>query len=320
MKKIIIILAAICIGGAGALRADSEDGGYAGAFLKIPVDARPAGMGGAYVAISDDPAGQLHNPAGIQSRREYFFSSSYRAMKLDRQLGFVSLVLPTRLESTLGLSWLYAGYGEVEARNTSGYATGEVISSDEHAFAVSFAKRFTPVFAAGSKVNFYYKQHADLKASSVGINLGAMFYIDSVFRFGTMEGKPFTDLTAGAVISNIAAKYPWDTEGEGLTASRTDDFPMRFAVGVSARTFKKKLLLALDLDKNGEQSMAFRTGGEYNHKDLVKLRSGINDGVFTAGAGFKFDLEQFGIEINYAFSAAKVNEGEDHVFTLDITF
>ena len=91
--------------------AADENGGYAGAFLKLPVEARPAAMGGAYIGVSDDAAGQLHNPAGIQSIEKKIFTSSYRAMGQGRKLGFLSLILPTRGESALGFSWLYAGYG-----------------------------------------------------------------------------------------------------------------------------------------------------------------------------------------------------------------
>lgn len=320
MKKLIILLAIFSAVAWQTGMAESEDGGYPGAFLKIPVQARPAAMGGAYIAIADDPAGQQFNPAGLHADRNYSFSSSYRAMKLDRQLSYLTFTLPTRLESALGFSWLYAGYGEVEKRDESGYLTGEILSSSEHAFGVTFSKLFTPFFAAGSQVSFYYKQHSDISANTVAISLGSMFYIDSLFRYGTMEDKFVTDITFGTVISNLAAEYPWDTEGSGLTATKDDTFPIRMGVGGSCRMFDRRFLLAADFEKNIEQSAMLRIGGEYMYDEKFSLRAGLNDGVLTAGTGFTFNYDQFKFKINYAFSDDRVGEGEDHIFTLDINF
>lgn len=320
MKKHLIFIFASVILLSSSSWAESENGGYAGAFLKLAVEARPAGMGGAYIAVSDDPAGQLHNPAGIQSITEKVFTSSYRAMKLDRKLGFLSVVLPTRLESALGLSWLYAGYGDVDARDGSGYRTGEVISSNEHAFGVSFAKRFIPFLGLGTKLNYYHKSHAGYKSNSIGINLGAIIYVDSLFRYGTMEDKFITDISAGLVVNNIVAKYPWDSEGGGLTASKDDKFPTVIGLGVSCRSFGRKLLVAFDAEKNLKQNLLVRFGGEYDYRDRLLLRGGLNDGIITAGAGFRFILSRLAFTIDYAFSDDRVGEGDDHIITFNAYF
>lgn len=298
----------------------SEDGGYAGAFLKMAAEARPAAMGGAYIGVSDDPAGQLHNPAGLHAITQPVFSSAYRAMKLDRKLGFVSFVFPTKLQSAIGLSWVYAGYGDVETRDGSGWATGETISSNEHNFAVTFGKLFTPVLGLGAKINFFYKKHDNLTSNSVGVNLGGMMHIDSLFRYGHMEDKLITDIKVGAVISNIAAKYPWDTEGTGLTATAEDKFPIKFGFGASCRTLKRQLLIAADLEKNEKQDMLLRFGGEYNYESRYFVRAGLNDARLTAGVGLRFNIEKLACSIDYAFLGDRVDEGEDHLITLDIRF
>jgi hypothetical protein len=333
--KYILVLIILLLA-AGAMAA-TENGGYAGAFLKIPVEARPAAMGGAYIAVSNDAAGQLHNPAGIQSITTNVFSSSYRAMGQDRKLGFLSLALPTRGESILSFSWLYAGYGSVEGRDKSGYATGEIISSNEHDFGITFAKRFEPFFAMGTKLNYYHKKHVDLSAGSIGIDLGAMFFIDSLFRYGEMEGKLITDIKGGVEVKHLAAKYLWETDGTGLTPSQTDDFATFIGIGGSCRTLNRKLLLATDLEliaarfpdsaadasfdnRITSSDFIFQVGGEYNFDNKYFLRAGINDGVFTAGGGFKYSLNSTALLINYAFSDDRVGEGNEHIISLDISF
>jgi len=324
MKQTAFYIGLFFILCSAAVMAESEDGGYAGAFLNMALDARPAAMGGAYIGISDDASGQLYNPAGVAAMRTRSFSSAYRMMKLDRKLGFVSLVLPTRLESSLGISWIYAGYGEVTRRNSSGQDLGSTISSGEHAFAMTFAKQFSPVFSAGTKLNYYYKYLDDisekLTASSVGINLGVMMYVDSLFEYGAMEEKAINDIKIGLVLDNLSAQYSWGSGDEGLRAAPDDAFPVSVGLGVSFRAFNRQLLLAVDGEKNLEQDPVFRFGGEYLYRDLMTLRAGLDNGHMTFGTGFPFKIGQADLFINYAFADDRVDEGSDHLFSLQVKF
>jgi len=338
MKKYFLILGFIAAFIYSNSAAETGIGGYAGVFLRLPVEARPTAMGGAYYGISDDAAGQLHNPAGIQSITRRVFTSSYRSMGLGRKLGFLSLLLPTHGESTLGFSWLYAGYGDVEERAADdGKLTGRTISSNEHAFAVSFAKRFEPFFSFGTKLNYYHKHHVDLSVGSIGIDLGAMLFIDSLFEYGTMEDKFVTDIQTGVVVKHIAAKYIWETEGSGLSPSQTDDFATVFGFGASCRPVNKNILIAFDVeyvaakfpadssDSDGSSEVTandvfLQFGGEYNFNNRYFIRGGLNDGIITMGGGFRYGFDKVALSINYAFSDDRVGEGNDHIFTFDINF
>lgn len=338
MKKIVVFISLLILIVPAVSRAESQ-GGFAGSFLNMPVNARTAAMGGAFNAVSNDGGAMLYNPAGLQTMTDKVFTSSYRAMKLDRKLGFISFILPTHRESSLGFSWVYAGYGDVERRNISGQLTGETISANEHDFAVSFAKRFMPYLAVGTRLNYYTKNMADLRASSVGINIGGLLYVDSLFRYGEMDSKVVTDITAGLVIKNFAAKYPWESKGVGLSATQTDKFPLSAGIGSSFKALRRKLLVASDLElqvktvewdeSTGDGTVTkketytdsyFRIGGEYNAIDNLLLRAGLNNGVLTAGAGFVFNFNFGSLQFDYAFSGDKVDEGEDHVVTLGIRF
>jgi hypothetical protein len=321
MKKISLIVP-LCILILSALTvAETEkgaDGGYAGAFLKLAVEARPAAMGGAYVAVSDDAAGQLYNPGGLASITDEAFSSSYRAMKMGRSLGFLSLVFPTRRESAMGLSWQYVGYGEVEGRGEDSDPTGKMISSSEHAFGVAFSKRFIPSLSIGMKLNYFHKEVADLSSGSIGVDLGLLLFVDSLFEYGTMEDMPVSDIRFGFASRNIAAEYLWEEAAEGLTPSQSDEFPVVVAFGASCRTLQRSLLLAVDFEKNSKQDAVFRFGGEYNMENKFFIRAGLNDGTITAGAGFMFNIQEMMLAINYAFSDEQVGEGSDHIFTIDL--
>lgn len=319
MKRIAVFMI-LCLVFSQIAAAETEDGGYAGAFLKLAVQARPAGMGGAYIGVSDDAAGQLFNPAGAPAVQTKTIASSYRVMDLGRKLGFVSFMLPTRGASGLGLSWLYAGYGEVDTRNSSGQKLGGTISSSENDFGLTFGKQFAPFLGVGTKLNYYYKRLSDLSATSIGINMGIMISIDSLFQYGSMEGKPITDIKAGLVFSHLAANYSWSDKNAGLAATQDDKFPNLLGLGVSCRAIDRKLLVALDLEKNFKQALVSRFGAEYDFRNRLLLRGGLNEGAVTAGMGYTFALKKATLCFNYAFSAERTDEGSDHIISLDLKF
>lgn len=319
MKKILLLFGFIALLTAGIVQA-AEDGGYAGAFLRLPLQPRAAAMGGAYIGLSDDAAGQMFNPAGITAITSLDFSSAYRAMKLDRTLGYVSLIIPTRQQSALGVSWIYSGSGEVERRSNSGYLTGGAISSNSHAFSVTFAKQFLPALGAGARLNYYLKSFDELNANSIGINLGLMLSVDSLFEFGEMEEKPINEIKVGVILQNLAAKYSWDKESAGLQTSTDDEFPVEFGLGLSFRTLYRTLLFNIDGRVSDKQSLIFRAGTEYRLHRNVDLRAGIDNGRLTAGAGFRVPLGTNMMFIDYAFSMDRADEGDDHIFGLSFRF
>ncbi len=173
MKNITItFLTLLIVLAAGQLFAADGDGGYAGAFYQVPIGARPTAMGGAYLAISNDGAAPLYNPAGLANLRTSLFSSSYRLMTLDRQVGYVTLMFPTKGNSALGVHWRYAGTGGVEVRNADGDKLGREISMNNHDFGIVFAKRFTGPFAAGVKMYYLHSEFAEMKAFCEAIGEG----------------------------------------------------------------------------------------------------------------------------------------------------
>lgn len=325
MKKIYYILFMVSVL-AGQTALTDEDGGYAGAIFQLSVQARPAAMGGAFYGLSDDPSAQYFNPAGLTQVLQKTFSSGYRVMKLDRKLGYLSMVIPTRMESAVGVSWLYGGYGEVAARNRSGRELDRTIASNEHMFGLTFAKRFVPYLSVGTKLGYYYKRLANIDANSIGINLGAMLFVDSLFEFGVMDDKPINDITVGIVVNNLAATYPWTTNdywerySDNPGVSQNDEFPVLMGLGISFKSFNRKFLTVFDVEKNTKQTAKVRFGGEYAVDKMLRLRAGLNQGHMTAGLGLSQDISRFKLLFDYAFSAEKADEGSDHIISLNFVF
>ena len=327
--KTTIFLTLLTVLVTGQLFAADGDGGYAGAFYQVPIGARPTAMGGAYRAISNDGAAPLYNPAGLAGLRSNLFSSSYRLMKLDRQVGYVTLMFPAKGNSALGLHWRYAGSGSVDVRNADGDKLGREISMNNHDFSIVFAKRFTGPFAAGVKMYYLHSAFAEMKAFSVGFDAGFMLYMDHLlYERGESEGSAVRDIQVGLTLKHFEAKYIWKSEkyilsnvdGNSFGTEQEDKIPIEIGLGTSARLMDRRLIVASDLVKNTEQGLAFHLGSEYFVKPEFALRGGFSDGRFTVGTGYVFKLVDRVLGIDYAFSTDRADEGSEHVFSFELLF
>ncbi|MEW6050065.1 MAG: PorV/PorQ family protein [Candidatus Zixiibacteriota bacterium] len=303
------------------------DGGYAASFLQVPIGARPAGMG-AYLAVSNDGAAPLFNPAGLAGLDHKLFATSYRAMQLDRVLGYATAIFPARGQSALGVHWLYAGSGSVAMRDYNGVPTGEDFSLNSHVFSIVFAKRFERYLAIGTKLNYFHSLMPDVKAFSVGFDFGGMLYVDQFINREKRETMPIRDIQLALTLKNFAAKYMWNSEkfnrsrsGYGeLGYDQDDQVPIEVGLGGSARFLNRKLLLATDLVKNTKQDPVFRGGAEYFVTPEFAIRGGYAASRFSAGTGYAFKLGKQAAMIDYAFNSDRVDEGSEHIFSLEVLF
>ncbi len=318
----LIFSLAICSAYAG-----DENGGYAASFLEIPIGARAAAMGGAYMGISDDGAGLLYNPAGLANMKKKLFTTSYRAMKLDRSLAYISILFPTQGNSVLGVNWLYAGSGSVEARNSLGQLSGHDVSFNSHDFGILFAKRFENYLSAGLKINYFQSNFTEINSGTVGIDFGIMIYFDQFVDREKRDQMPVQNIQLGVAVKNIGARFVWSNGNYvrryfGATQAReqVDNVPTEFAIGGAASFLNKTLNLAVDLLKHNKSHIRFHSGAEYLVDKKFAIRAGLSDGSFTAGTGYLFKLGGNTLAIDYAFSTDKAGEGEEHIFSFDILF
>jgi len=310
------------------VRASEGEGGYAGAFFQIPVGARPTALGGAYLAVSDDGAGPLFNPAGLADLKRPLFASSYRMLALDRSLGYVTLIFPAKGRSAIGVNWLYAGSGDIAMRDQEGRELGQTLSFNNHAFSALFAKRFEDYISAGLKASYLHATFAEMTAFTVSFDFGIMLYINQFFNREVRDLMPVQDIRVGLTVKHLAAEYRWNNNNylieygdpSSLSTDQDDAVPFEVGLGSSARFFQRKLLAAIDVRKNEKQALMFHAGMEYLVAPEFALRGGFSDGRFTAGTGYIFELGKRTLAIDYAFSTDKVDEGSEHIFSLDILF
>lgn len=320
----ILLAAALVTGMAGA---EDGDGGYAGAFFQIPIGARPAALGGSYLAISNDGAATLYNPAGLASIKSKIFATSYRAMSLDRSLGYLTFMVPTRDNSALGVTWHYFSTGDVALRDRNGRLTGNSIAFTNHDWSIIFAKRFEDYLAMGLKAGYLYSRFAEMSAASVRIDIGMMLYVSQFIDRERRPDMAVQDIQIGLVLSNLGATYRWNSteynakiSGAAGGVEQEDAIPLEVGLGVSSRFFKRKLLLTTDLIFSEKQNPRLHSGGEYFITPEFALRAGYSDGRLTAGTGYVFQIGGRVLAIDYAFATDRVDEGSEHIFSFDLLF
>jgi hypothetical protein len=284
-------------------------------------------MGGAYLAVSNDGAAPLYNPAGLATLLRPLFATSYRVMQLDRSLGYATVMFPVRGQATLGAHWLYAGSGSVEARDSDGYPLGRDISMTNHQFSVVFAKRFERFIALGANISYLLSTMPEIDVNTVGFDFGLMLYVDQLLDRETRDLMPVHDIRFAVTVKHLSKMYRWNSEQYNLRFTTSgfgnlqdDKVPVEVGLGTSARFFQRKLLVATDLLKNQKQDPVFRAGAEFYLMPEFALRGGFSDGRFTTGTGYLFKIGKQQLAIDYAFSTDKVDEGAEHIFSFDLLF
>ena len=133
----------------------SNVGTTAASFLDIGIGARSLSMGGAFVALADDPTALYWNPAGmvnIQTPTAHFFHSPWLA---DIRFNHSAVVVPIDRSSSFGFFITSVSMDEMQVRTVKIHqGTGEYFSVSNVALAGSYARRLTDRFSFGFNIKY----------------------------------------------------------------------------------------------------------------------------------------------------------------------
>lgn len=327
---------ALCLAASAALipftavRAD-EDGGQPGAMLDWSVGARAVAMGSAFTATAEGPTGSWWNPAGIAQSRQDALEMALRKMSFDRQAGYINFIHPFgREEAAMGISWIYAGVGDVFARDIDGQI-GDAISDYTNAFTFTFARRFTERSAPTAMslgVNLRYVQHniANINAYTVGFDLGAQLR-HRMFKRGMTPDDIPNEFRLGVAVQRLNQKYPWTTseywveQGESSGSSFDEKFPLIIRAGTAALLMNGRALGAVDVKIDAERGATLHVGAEGRPHPLVAIRAGLDNSNLTFGGGVEPNVSK-GVRfvLDYAFALQPDQIDAEHVFSLGLRF
>lgn len=288
MKKILlgVLLAFVLV---SPVLAQTGQGGMEIDVLEAGVGARPLGMGGAFVAVSDNSDAPYWNPAGLSQIKFHEISTMQTKLSTDANHYYVSYAQPF-LWGTIGLSWIQISLGDIyQTTTTNEYnevVPVSVFSYFSNAYLLAYGQELNDQLSFGITAKYLTADMPGLVSVE-----GASAYGYSVTPGILWKATP--QLTLGAKIDELVNSQKWGTGDE-------ETVPPVYRLGVSYLTaiMGYPLLLAGDYSQIGKEGYAgegalgaeLRAGG-------ISVRAGLLDSALTAGVGFQ---DQH-IAIDYAY-------------------
>ena len=272
----VLVFGAVCIG--GEARAQDQNGGLAGEWLSRYLGARTAGLGGAFVAVADEPLGIVWNPAGLSQLSQNAVSFETSFLYENTTINSFSFAVPGRRFPSFGLTVLSLGSGDFEKTNELNESLGS-FDEGEMAFLLSASKNLTRNFYLGANLKVVRQSIDEFNASGVGFDLGLLYQVHPALRLG-------------ASILNIG--------GPTLSLRSLDEsYPADFRGGVAFNFLSGRALLAGEVDYRPDAGASLGIGTEFWVHRTMGLRFGIAEQA-PAG-GFSFFVTP-GLRLDYAAS------------------
>jgi len=308
---------------------------YAGEFLQLGTGARSLAMGGAAIAVTNDPTSGYWNPAGL-SELQYPGITGMHEAKFDNtvQHDFAALAFPLGKDGGASISVLHIGISNIKDtrsalvdRNGDGIFNGDdyldyskVSSFGNYDWGLffSYGKKKDSLFSYGATVKVIFRKlDADNHATGFGVDLAAKYHITPQLTLAAVGEDITTTLLSYSsgtkeLVSptlKLGAAYLWDIFSDSNhVVLPSVDADLRFENRGSVSEVHV-----------GPVSSDFHFGLEYQFKRVIAIRAGYNDvKMFTIGAGIKLPR----LSIDYAFQSFNAQDqlGNTHriSFTLSL--
>jgi hypothetical protein len=279
-------------------------------FLRNDASARAAALGGAFVAVHDDPSAVFYNPAVIASADDNQINATFFKHVLDINSGFV--VFNTSLQTlgvasnnpfsqgSLAISANYVNYGQFERTDRNGTRSG-LFGGGDLALAATYANQLDSNWFYGVSLKYINNRLEGLSTGALAVDAGMLYRIPkanvnigvSVLHAGTQV----------ATVNGVAERLPIDVR-----------------VGVNHRLRGLPLLINASLSRLADSTatltdrfLNFQIGGEFYFGTAVRVRVGYDNQRrrelaadaqprftgFSAGAGVILQ----NIAVDYALNA-----------------
>lgn len=313
--------------------------GTAGASeLLIPVGPRGIAMGESNLVSSTGIEALYWNPAGVshmQNNADVLFSHMSYIADIGVEYGAVA----ANFEGfgAVALSIKSISIGDIPVTTTiNPDGTGELFSPTYITAGLSYSRMLTDAISVGITGNFVSERMADVSATGFAIDFGVIYQ-----NLADING-----LSIGVVLKNLGTDMKYD--GSGLVQqgqlnglNRDPNFykidaapfemPFNFQLAAGYRPVIDEMnsLEFTGLYQNNNFSGdETKLGAEYGYNNLFFVRAGYQFAMqeadnyiygFTAGAGVNYEIEGFGVKVDYAFRDVEFFDG-NHVFALTLGF
>jgi hypothetical protein len=255
-------------------------------FEHVVLSARSASMGGAFVAVADDPSTVVDNAAGVAGIRTPSFLATYnRPYGVDGiDEGYLAAVVPAG-SWAFGASWFHRGVTDALSEDMITLAVARDIkrTSEDASLSVGATVDLMRVGVAGT-----------FDTAETAVTGGASVLL-----------RPFSFIGVGYSIRNIIEPSFDLVEGGGDT-----ELARAQAVGLSYY-WDQRLLATVESRQDADGDWKARGGLELRIENHVMLRGGLDGDRVTAGAG----VAARGFTLDLAMSSHD-DLGATYLFTL----
>lgn len=281
--------------------AEAQESQTAYNFLRLPVSAHVAALGGNNITITDDdPTMIFHNPAMLGGVSDKSLNLNYMTYMEGTMVGSASFVRAWGDRGTWGVSASYMDYGSMRQTTADNIQTGE-FSAKDIMLGGSVAYSLSTLFTGGITAKIISSSIAGYNSMAVAVDLGINYFDEA-------QG-----LSLSAVARNLGGqidaydedfeKIPFDLQ-VGIS-KKMAMAPLRFSATLNNLhdwddSFIHHLAIGADIFLSDNIYIA----GGYNFRRNKEMRISDGEGESSHGAGLSFgggvQLERFKLNVAYA--------------------
>lgn len=314
MKKFIIII--FCFSFILSVQAQNPNLGSSGAqFLEIPVGAKAAAMGSAFVGVSDDATSIFWNPAGLTNISNNAAHFSHMRWFDMFDFSAASLVFNMGEMGTVAAGVIIFAMDETEITTEfEPNGTGRYYDASDLAVSISYAKKISDRFSVGITGKYIQQSIWNETASGVAFDVGTQYKID------------FQNLVIAMSMRNFGAELQFEGEDLNVVYDKNDQLPQNrltpaklvtdpypiplvFQVGIAFDVFKNDFIHirgGIDAVHPNDNEERINCGTEIGFFDRFFIRGGYkynyDDEDFAFGAGVNLPVGMNRIGFDYAYS------------------
>ncbi len=262
-----------------------------GQFLKISVSPRAAGMGDAFISVSDGAEAAYYNPASLARIPSTAIAFTHTQWFAGINHEFASVARTFGTLGTFGLSVtaLYTDKMNVTTPLQPD-GSGETFYAGNYRYALSYSRYLTDRVTLGGTISYIHMSlYSDFTASAVAGDIAVLYVTDfRGFRFG-MKIANF-----GSEVKFVNEAYP---------------LPTNFQFGLSMNAVQmesQNLLVALSAIKPNDGRPLGQVGAEWSYNKLIFLRGGyqLNNDVstYSFGAGLNWKISDYQFQFDYSYN------------------
>ncbi|NQV51372.1 MAG: PorV/PorQ family protein [Candidatus Marinimicrobia bacterium] len=306
-------------------------GSAAAQFLKIPVGARSAALGGAMTGMSTDATALFWNPAGIAQDHSHSVHFSQVPWMTYFNLTAVGYTLNLHDLGTLGFHAVGLGMEKMEiTTELQPDGTGQFFDSQDIVIGASYARKLTDRFSMGFTTKYVYQRIWNETASGIAFDVGTHYSIDFLNTAIAMSMRNFgADLQFEGpdllIVHDDNDLFP----NRLLQASKQTEkypLPLSFQFGLSSDLIHSTFFnarLGIDAVHLNDENEQIRIGLEGSVVQRFFLRGGyqFNNDVDAGslGVGLQQRIDNTIIKLDYAYVLHKHLE-DNRFLSLSLVF